>query len=51
MGFNILDVVNAATRAEVGENKDYREINLDYRDIVVTEHNKYSMTRAGERTT
>ena len=32
MGFNILDVVNAATRAEVGENKDYREINLDYRD-------------------
>lgn len=34
MGFNILDVVNAATRAEAGENKDYREINLDYRDII-----------------
>ena len=48
MGFNILDVVNAATRAEVGENKDYREINLDYRDIVVTEHNKYSMDELQE---
>ena len=52
MGFNILDVVNAATRAEVGENKDYREINLDYRDIVVTEHNNcllYTSDAADDR--
>ena len=48
MGFNILDVVNAATRAEAGENKDYREINLDYRDIIVTKHNKYSMDELQE---
>lgn len=48
MGFNILDVVNAATRAEAGENKDYREINLDYRDIIVTAHNKYSMDELQE---
>lgn len=48
MGFNILDVVNAATRAEAGENKDYREITLDYRDIVVTKHNKYSMDELQE---
>lgn len=43
MGLSVLDIVNAATRAEAGENKDYREINLDYRDIIVTKHNKYSM--------
>ena len=48
MGFNILDVVNAATRAEAGENKDYREITLDYREIVVTKHNKYSMDELQE---
>lgn len=48
MGFNILDVVNAATRAEAGENKDYREISVDYRDIIVTKHNKYSMDELQE---
>lgn len=48
MGFNILDLVNAATRAEAGENNDYREISLDYRDIIVTNHNKYSMDELQE---
>ena len=48
MGLSVLDIVNAATRAEAGENKDYREINLDYRDIVVTAHNKYSMDELQE---
>lgn len=48
MGFNILDIVNAATRAEAGENKDYREIMLDYRDIVVTGHNRYGMDELQE---
>lgn len=43
MGFNILDIMNAATMAEVGKNKDYQEITLNYQDIVVTKHNKYSM--------
>lgn len=51
MGFNILDVVNAATRAEAGENKDYQDINLDYRDIVVTAHNRYSMDELQEMAT
>lgn len=43
MGFNILDIMNAATMAETGKNKDYQEITLNYQDIVVTKHNKYSM--------
>lgn len=48
MGFNILDIVNAATRAEAGENRDYREITLHYQEIVVTKHNKYSMEELQE---
>lgn len=51
MGFNILDLVNATTRAEAGDNKDYREIVLNYRDIVVTKHNKYSMDELQEMAT
>lgn len=48
MGFNIFETMNAVSRAEAGENKEYREINLDYRDIIVTKHNKYSMDELQE---
>lgn len=48
MGFNIFETMNAVSRAEAGENKEYREINLDYRDIIVTAHNKYSMDELQE---
>ena len=42
MGFNILDVVNAATRAEVGENKDYKAFAAEYVQ-------KFGGPAAGER--
>lgn len=48
MGFNIFETMNAVSRAEAGENKEYQEINLDYRDIIVTKHNKYSMDELQE---
>lgn len=50
MPFNILDIVNGATRAEAGE-QDYQEITLNYQDIVVTKHNKYSMEELEELAT
>ena len=43
MGFNIMDIMNAATQAAAGQNEEYQEIKLNIRDIVVTKHNKYSM--------
>ena len=39
MAFNILDIMNAATKAEAGQNRDYQDIVVNYRDIVVTKHN------------
>lgn len=44
MAFNILDIMNAATKAEAGQNRDYQDIVVNYRDIVVTKHNKYKHT-------
>ncbi len=43
MAFNIMDLMNATTKAAAGENNEYQEITLGIRDIVVTKHNKYSM--------
>ncbi|MBQ6994983.1 MAG: ParB N-terminal domain-containing protein [Lachnospiraceae bacterium] len=43
MAFNILDIVNGTTKAAVGENKEYKDIVLNYKDIVITKHNNYSM--------
>ena len=43
MAFNILDIMNGLTRAEAGGNGEYQDILMDYREIVVTEHNRYSM--------
>lgn len=48
MGFNILDIVNGTTRAAAEENQGYRDITLNYQDIVVTKHNKYSMDELEE---
>ena len=48
MAFNILDIMNAATKAEAGQNRDYQDIVVNYRDIVVTKHNKYSMDELQE---
>ena len=48
MGFNILDIVNDMTRQEAQENQDYKDIVLNYKDIVITSHNKYSMDELEE---
>lgn len=36
MAFNIMDLMNATTKAAAGENNEYQEITLGIRDIVVT---------------
>ena len=41
--FDILSILNASSLAEAMESQEYIEITLDYRDIVVTNYNKYSM--------
>lgn len=51
MGANILDILNSVTLAEAGTYKDYQDITLDYSEIVVTEHNKYSMGELQEMAT
>ena len=43
MGFNILDLMNGATLADADKVAEYTEIKLDFEEIVVTKHNKYSM--------
>ncbi len=45
MGFDIKKLMNAATNAEVQEREleGFKAIRLDYREIVVTNDNKYSM--------
>lgn len=40
MAFNIMDLMNATTKAAAGENNEYQEITLGIRDIVVTKHNR-----------
>lgn len=50
VGFDIKTIMNAATAgaADKAIDKDFKEIRLDYEDIKVTEHNKYSMEEIGE---
>ena len=43
MPFNILDLVNGATLAHAEQSEEYTDIVLDYREIVITKHNQYSM--------
>lgn len=51
MGANILDILNGATLAQAGNSEDYQEITLDFSEIVVTKHNKYSMGELEEMAT
>lgn len=51
MPFNILSIMNGATLEETAENRDYKEITLNYREIIVTKHNKYSMNELEEMAT
>lgn len=51
MGFNILNTLNSATLAEASRAEGYKDIILDHRDIIVTDHNKYSMDEIQELAT
>lgn len=42
-GFDIKNIMNAATVGTAALEKDFSPIRLDYENIVVTKHNKYSM--------
>lgn len=48
MGANILEILNSASLAQMGNSEDYQDINLDFSEIVVTKHNKYSMDELQE---
>lgn len=43
MGFNIMDLMNGATRAAVEGVDNYEAITLNLDEIKVTKHNRYSM--------
>lgn len=43
MGFNIMDIMNGATRAAVEGVDNYEAITLNLDEIKVTKHNRYSM--------
>lgn len=51
MGFNIMDLMNGATRAAVEGVENYEEITLDLDKIEVTKHNRYSMDELEELAT
>lgn len=51
MGFNIMDLMNGATRAAVEGVENYEEITLDLEKIEVTKHNRYSMDELEELAT
>lgn len=51
MPFNILDIMNSVSLEKAGESKGYEEITLNYKDIIVTKHNKYSMNELEEMAT
>lgn len=48
MAFNIMDLMNGATRAAVEGVEHYEEIRLDLEEIEVTKHNRYSMDELEE---
>jgi len=41
-GFNIMDILNNKTTA-AAEAEDFAPIRLNYKEIIVTKHNKYSI--------
>jgi len=51
MGFNILNTLNSATLAEANRAEEYKDIIIDYQDIIVTDHNKYSIEEIQELAT
>lgn len=51
MGFNILDLVNGATRPAVEGVEEYEDIKLSLEEIVVTKSNRYSMNELEELAT
>lgn len=50
MGFNITDILNSKTRGSI-QTEGYTPITLNYSDIVITKHNKYSMDEINELAT
>ena len=50
MGFNITDILNSKTRGSI-QTEGYTPIKLNYKDIVITKHNKYSMDEISELAT
>lgn len=51
MGFNVLDLMNGATRAAVEGVDEYEDIKLDLEEIIITKHNRYSMDELEELAT
>lgn len=49
-GFNITDILNSKTRGST-QTEGYTAIKMNYKDIVVTKHNKYSMDEISELAT
>lgn len=47
MGFNIMDLMNGATRAAVEGVDNYEAITLNLDEIKVTKHNRYSIDFCG----
>ncbi len=51
MGANVLGILNTVSLVRAGNYEDYQDITLDYSEIVVTGHNKYSMGEIQEMAT
>lgn len=51
MAFNIMDLMNGATRAAVEGVENYEEVRLNLEEIEVTKHNRYSMDELEELAT
>ncbi len=50
MAFNITDILNSKTRGSA-QTEGYTDIKLNYKDIIVTKHNKYSVEEINELAT
>ena len=50
-GFNVLDMLNRTTIMAAEKTEEYKEITLDIENIIVTNHNKYSMDEIQELAT
>lgn len=51
MRANVLEILNSASLAQAGNSEDYQDITLDFSEIIVTGHNKYSMGELQEMAT